>query len=607
MRAHAALMLLTWTAASALATDRLVPGQYATIQSAIDASVDGDAVVVSAGTYNENLDLLGKLITVRSVSGAASTIVDGGAAGSVVRVVSSETPAGTLVEGFTFRNGNAAQGGGMYVGPSAGLTVRACVFTQNFASSQGGGAHFQQVAFDVLVEGCTFDDNEAPAGAGCTIVSSFATVRGCNFTANRANAAGGGVGAGMLITASSRVGVEDCVFDGNVFQSSFGNGGRGGGLAVDQAYPTIVGCEFRNHNAFKGGGVGGEGGGVWISTAPGQPPRAYVLRDCVFEDNVAGTQGGGLAALRSESTISGCRFVNNRTSDTTGGGGGGAYIFADSAIVTGCEFIDNSGAYGGGLSMGGPATLTLANSLFAGNSAVAPFGEGGAVRLHFTSTTIVNTTLVGNTTVNGADGAISGSFPGGVANAYNVVAWGNAPAHFATQFGNTLNVSHSIVQGGYAGTANTSADPLFVDPDGPDDDAGTYADNDYRLAPGSPGIDSGDSTRVPTDSRDADGDNDFTERLSQDAAGGARFVDDPGAADTGVPDSSGLHVDRGAFEFQVDACPPDLTGEGDVNTNDFFLFLSLYQAMDPRSDFSPGGGINTNDFFGFLSAYQAGC
>ncbi len=57
----------------------------------------------------------------------------------------------------------------------------------------------------------------------------------------------------------------------------------------------------------------------------------------------------------------------------------------------------------------------------------------------------------------------------------------------------------------------------------------------------------------------------------------------------------------------VSPCPADLTGEGDVNTNDFFLFLSYYQAMDPRADFAPDGAINTNDFFAFMSAYQDGC
>ncbi len=55
------------------------------------------------------------------------------------------------------------------------------------------------------------------------------------------------------------------------------------------------------------------------------------------------------------------------------------------------------------------------------------------------------------------------------------------------------------------------------------------------------------------------------------------------------------------------ACQVDLTCDGNVNTNDFFQFLTYYQNQDARADFSPGGGINTNDFFAFLAAYQAGC
>ncbi len=57
----------------------------------------------------------------------------------------------------------------------------------------------------------------------------------------------------------------------------------------------------------------------------------------------------------------------------------------------------------------------------------------------------------------------------------------------------------------------------------------------------------------------------------------------------------------------TDGCAPDLTGDGQINTNDFFLFLSLYQAQDSRADFTGDGAINTNDFFAFLSTYQAGC
>ena len=73
-----------------------------TIQSAIDAAVDGDEVVVGDGVYtgagNTRLDFLGKDITVRSANGAASTVIDcedlAGCWG--VRFVGDETVGGGL-------------------------------------------------------------------------------------------------------------------------------------------------------------------------------------------------------------------------------------------------------------------------------------------------------------------------------------------------------------------------------------------------------------------------------------------------------------------------------------------------------------------------------
>ncbi len=72
--------------------------------------------------------------------------------------------------------------------------------------------------------------------------------------------------------------------------------------------------------------------------------------------------------------------------------------------------------------------------------------------------------------------------------------------------------------------------------------------------------------------------------------------------------SPGVDGARIGFKLYIDPdCDADLTGEGDVNTNDFFAFLALYQAQDVRADFAPDGSINTNDFFAYLAAYQAGC
>ena len=53
-----------------------VPGDYATIQEAINASVDGDSIAVAAGTFNENINFYGKSIKVVGED-QATTIIDG--------------------------------------------------------------------------------------------------------------------------------------------------------------------------------------------------------------------------------------------------------------------------------------------------------------------------------------------------------------------------------------------------------------------------------------------------------------------------------------------------------------------------------------------------
>ncbi len=54
-----------------------VPGDYANIQDAINAAVDGDTVLVAPGTYHERVNFLGKAITVTSEQGPDVTIIDG--------------------------------------------------------------------------------------------------------------------------------------------------------------------------------------------------------------------------------------------------------------------------------------------------------------------------------------------------------------------------------------------------------------------------------------------------------------------------------------------------------------------------------------------------
>ena len=62
------------------------------IQAAISdpSVVDGDTIIVRPGTYYENLDFLGKAITLKSEMGPDLTIIDGGWDASVVTFQSGE-------------------------------------------------------------------------------------------------------------------------------------------------------------------------------------------------------------------------------------------------------------------------------------------------------------------------------------------------------------------------------------------------------------------------------------------------------------------------------------------------------------------------------------
>ncbi|MHC4944847.1 MAG: FG-GAP-like repeat-containing protein [Planctomycetota bacterium] len=113
-----------------------VPGDYPTIQQAIDAAVDGNVVIVDSGTYVENIDFLGKAISVQSSEGPEATVIEGNQAGSVVTFQSCEGP-DSILEGFTITGGSATEGGGIYCLFSE-PTIRKNHISENIADFGGG-------------------------------------------------------------------------------------------------------------------------------------------------------------------------------------------------------------------------------------------------------------------------------------------------------------------------------------------------------------------------------------------------------------------------------------------------------------------------------------
>ncbi|MCH7849187.1 MAG: right-handed parallel beta-helix repeat-containing protein, partial [Planctomycetes bacterium] len=163
-----------------------VPGDFPTIQEAIDAAVDGDEVEVHPGTYFETINFLGKAITVYSTDGPDVTIIDAQQTGTVVTCDSAEGP-DSVLEGFTITGGNSSSGGGM-LNINSSPTVTNCTFNENDAARSGGGMYND--GSSPKVTNSTFSGNSAgfpdAFGGGMYNNGGSPTVTNCTFAGNEA-------------------------------------------------------------------------------------------------------------------------------------------------------------------------------------------------------------------------------------------------------------------------------------------------------------------------------------------------------------------------------------------------------------------------------------
>lgn len=120
------LAIVVVCSSAAAQTTIHVPADVSTIQGAIQSASNGDTILVASGTYHENIDFLGKAITVEGAS-ATTTILQGGSApGAVVKFTSGEGRSSVL-------SNVTIQGGVPAAVPDAGgiLIYRASPTIQN--------------------------------------------------------------------------------------------------------------------------------------------------------------------------------------------------------------------------------------------------------------------------------------------------------------------------------------------------------------------------------------------------------------------------------------------------------------------------------------------
>ena len=167
-----------------------VPSSHGTIQAAIDACVHGDEIVVSDGTYEENVDLKGRRVWLHSVSGYLSTAIDAtNSGGTVVNCAYRENPE-TVIEGFLITGGSAAQGGGVRCA-GTDPTFLNCEIRENLGG-QGAGIYCENGLPQFV--NCVVDNNlSSTDGGGIYVLWGAPSFVNCTIADNGAAVEGGGL------------------------------------------------------------------------------------------------------------------------------------------------------------------------------------------------------------------------------------------------------------------------------------------------------------------------------------------------------------------------------------------------------------------------------
>ncbi|RJP16034.1 MAG: hypothetical protein C4520_18620 [Candidatus Abyssobacteria bacterium SURF_5] len=240
----------------------VVPDDYPTIQEAINASANGDVVIVRDGIYtgpgNTNVRFYGKQITVRSQNGPQNCVIDCQNSARGFIFTESETSSSKLV-GVTITNGFALGNGGGICIDGSSPTVANCVVSNCGTSAptshvildnddigNGGGIYLAESAS--AFERCIIAGNtSASDGAGMYCTYSSISIINCNIVGNSTAEDGGGIeansNASVMITncsivgntASERGGGIDCINGSNVTVTNsilWDNSGTGSQIGI---------------------------------------------------------------------------------------------------------------------------------------------------------------------------------------------------------------------------------------------------------------------------------------------------------------------------------------------------------------------------------------
>ena len=619
------------------------PYQY--IQDGINDANEGDVVIIFEGEYfgdgNRNLQF-DESITLQSTNPedpevVANTVIDLEHEGlAAFQLVNDECFPDIL--GFTIRNseclGAISSTGGNAVFQQCVIQYSkravSCKYSSEFrlinctllgngeTTNLGGAIYCQGDSYNpvhMIISDCIVVGNIARDGGGiyCT---QYSTIEIANSEIIQNTAESGG---GIYTTGNSaEIRLENSLINDNVVSVS------GGGIYRNSGYFSITNSIVKNNRAeISGGGISYRCSISAIETS--------TIRDCRIENNqvLNGDGGGGIYFFDDGDDLlllKNSIITNNSASRNNACSAGGG-IFAHTSypsriIISQCQITNNTVyGYGGGISAGFPPLkdlkirqgdyIQIYDSLITYNHVHSGIGtsvggNGGGFFAINSEGLLCENTITNNVADNEGGGICIGYLWSPKQedepywNIIDSIIWNNSAVynqqiHIA---GDNLAcaISYSDIQDidfTIWGDNNIADDPIFVDPDGPDNDPFSWDDNDYHLDSTSPCIDRGDPDFDPS-----------SENLC-DIDGQLRPIDIPWISHPNCGP-----VDIGADEFlNVNCCPWDVDGNGVVNPIDSGLVMAHFGPVNPATiiyDIDGNGFVNPIDS-GLVMAHFGDC
>ncbi len=416
-----------------------VPSKYPTIQGGINAAFPGDTVLVDDSTYYENIDFKGKAITVASyflIDGDTthidSTIINGSQPsdpdkGSVVSFISGEDTTSVLC-GFTITGGTGTEtiayeaikcrAGGGILCYNAGALILNNKITGNTVTS-----------LDKMIVGGGVA--ALPSGSTAYVIIQDNQIIQNELTANTGYVGGGGV----VLYFDGKL-INNQISYNSVVQNSLDQYAFSGGVDCDCLNAILESNKITHNSLISHSNVPGSSfaGGVTIFGCQGRLSKNYVSNNTIWVNTDKGGHGAGVQIMQTaDSFIVDGNFISENAVIHGKGWGGGANISKCSPLVINNVFVGNSATNGGGFYLVGNNMSHLINNTIVNNQAT----EGGGMVIANSSAPVL----------------------------MNNIIWGNKASSnpAITLWNSSVKTAYCDIQGGWSGTENINADPLFAD------------------------------------------------------------------------------------------------------------------------------------------------